>query len=252
MKQWFWPDIDTIDEARKIARNGAAISFLISFATALITFLETQGYFKLFGFGPEAYLDAGLFLMIGTGIFFYSRIAALAGLCLYVFEQYHMMKSGATQVSFVAIYFTLIFLNALRAAFDYHHFKKQEKQEAAVPEGPSSILTGQPLEGQTTQETPASAAPKGFPTRLLLIGFGVIALGGALWFALPYIRPTRSAPNTSATGGSSAVPSGSRTFRMKSGDVIRGEVMMEDPDFFVIKSGGKEEVLARGDMESVE
>jgi hypothetical protein len=256
MKNFFWPDIDDIETARKVAKSGAAAAFFVTIVTAVVAFCEMQGYFKLFGLGPEAFIDAGLFLIIGIGILFMSRIAALAGLALYGFEQYVMFQSGRTGVSILAIYFFICFVNTIRACFEYHTLKKQGLEEqAAAPQGPVSILTG-----QAVPETGAAAPEeekKSFPFRkVLLIVSGVCFLIAGGVFAAVYFG-TKFAPKNASTISApnqtiSEDLKGAKTFRMANGDTVRGRVTMEDPDFYIVQAGGKEEVLARTDIVSVE
>lgn len=250
--KWLWPDIDDIESARKIARNGAGVCFFITIVTAVVTYLQTNGHIKLFeGLGPEAYLDAVLFLIIGIGICFISRIACIAGLCLYIFEQLHLMSAGSRGFSLMAIYFTLVFVNSVRASFEYHRFKKVE-QDNPEPTGPVSILTGQPVNAEAPAAGPEAVTRKSLPLKkIALIVGGLAVLGGALWFALPYLKPKHE-PTVSAPGNTETVQTGAKTFKMHSGEVIRGEVTMEDPDFFIVRHGGKEDVLARTDIASIE
>ena len=259
MKQWFWPDIDDMDSAKKAAHTGAGAAFFITLVTGTLTFLETQGYFKLLGLGPEAYIDAGLFLIIGLGIYFMSRIAALAGLGLYGFEQVVMIKSGGGRFSLMTIYLVLAFVNSIRATFAYHQIKKDQPKDTG-PAGPVSILTGQPANAESAT-APAEETPKRSLKTPILIGVVLlIALGVGAWFflkrpqppfpskpllTLPAIpMPKKIAETIATTGG--------KTFHLVSGEVIRGEVMMEDPDFFVVRHDGKEDVLERKNITSVE
>lgn len=261
MKRFFWPDIDNFEDAKKITRGGATVSFFVALVTGIVTFLETNGYTKLFGLGPEAYIDAGLFFIIGIGILFYSRIAALAGLLLYLFAQYQMMQSGNSRFSIMALYFTLVYINALRAAFDYHQFKKIEAKEKAGPKGPVSILTGQAVPDETAvSETPEKPAKRPLSKLITGVTFGVIllAVSGVLAIfllkkpALPSASSSSSRDSASTQMTSAPQTAGSKTFRMKNGETYRGDILMEDPEFFVIKSGAKEEVLARKEIASIE
>ena len=235
MKQWFWPDIDSLADAKKVARNGAGVSFFVTTVTGVVTFLETNGYMKLFGYGPEAYLDALLFLIIGIGLCFYSRLAAIAGLGLYIFEQVVAIKSGVTGGSIMAIYITLVYINAVRATLDYHRLKKFED-----PEAPAAA------------EAAAEGPPKKFPKKLVLLGVVIAAAAVGGWFFLSKKSPPAPRSGTSGAAQEEVALGDSKTFRMKSGDVIRGQVTMEDPEFFVVRHGGKEDVLTRKDIESVE
>jgi hypothetical protein len=256
MKQWFWPDINEIADAKKVARNASGVAFFIAIVTAAVTFGETQGYFKLFGFGPEAYLDAALFLIVGIGIWFYSRIAAVAGLLLYLFEQYMMFQAGQHRVSILALYITIVFLNAIRATFDYHQLKKHAKEEPAAV-GPPSILTGMPLDGPAAPPEPEAEPKKKISTFkkvCLTISAGAF-LVAIVVFAVGFFMTKRQSASSSATISSptvSAPAPGTKTFRMKSGETIRGQITMEDPDLYIVRSGGKDEVLARADIASIE
>lgn len=257
MRNVFWPDITDLADAKKVAKSGAAAAFFVSLITFIVTFGETQGMFKLFGVGPEAYIDAGLFLIIGIGILFMSRIAAIAGLGLYGFEQVVMLQSGKSGMSILAIYFILCFINAIRACFDYHTMKKQGLGEAeAAPTGPVSILTGQPIPG-AMPAAEAEPEKKKFPVRTVIRIIGGIILVAAILGAAgaffhfskngAFSKTTISSPNSISED-----MKGAKTFHMKSGETIRGHVTVEDPDLYIVKVNGKDEVLARADIESVE
>ena len=135
MKEWFWPDIDDSDKAAKMAYGGATVCFLVTAITAVIAYLQSTGKIDLFkGMGSEAYIDCGLFFVLGLGLVFKSRIAALGAFGLYVFEQVMMMKMGMSRGSLVMLYFMLYFplvlAHSIRGTFAYHRFRKEERDEA--------------------------------------------------------------------------------------------------------------------------
>jgi hypothetical protein len=276
MLKWLWPEIIDLDTAKKAARNGAAAAFFIAAVTGIVTYLETSGKMKLFGLGPEAYIDSGLFLIIGVGILFYSRIAAIAGLGLYCFEQYTMLQSSQPRFSIMMLFMVLAFITGIRGCFEYHSLKKQEKESADQPaSGPVSILTGQPVT-PLSPENFAASEPKKFNFRkFCLIGSAVMFGIAALIFGVSFFYfkqqgksktvSTESLPPTANTNPAAipAIAAGSsvqtgnlagtrHTFHMKSGETVSGNVMMEDSDLVVVKAGAKEEVLSRADIASIE
>ena len=261
MKKFFWPDIDTLEDADKITKNGATAAFIITAVTGTLTFLETHHYFKLLNLTAASYIDAGLFLIIGLGILFHSRLAALAGLCLYLFEQFAMIQAGSKRINYVAIYFILVFIASVRASFAYHEFKKYESASEGPPNVPAAAVSE------------ADAPPKRSPWRLLVTVLVLLGLGGAgLFFGLPYLTKPKKNSNFSlnlpaetnhpAISGLKNKPEASapvtlgahyKKFHMKSGETVSGDVTQEDPDYFIVKPlGGKEEVLARKDILSIE
>jgi len=132
--KFLWPDIENANDAHKACASAAGIAFFVAAATGLLTWLQTSGKINLFpGIDNTAYLDVVLFTIIGAGLCLHSRIAAVAGLLLYIAERVFMIQSygfNAGQVAGILI-FGLSFVNGVRGSFAWHVYKKSQKAEAA-------------------------------------------------------------------------------------------------------------------------
>jgi hypothetical protein len=118
LKDSYWPDITTTAIAEKCVKNAAGIAYWVAGLTALLSLLS---WFDVWHFlSPWAILDAALFAVIGFFISRGSRVAAILGLTLYLFEAVERLVSGSGNsggTSVVVIFFTLFFINGVRGAF---------------------------------------------------------------------------------------------------------------------------------------
>ncbi len=149
--KYFWPDIQDSKDANKACASASGASFFVAIITGVIAWLQMNGKINIFpGMSNLAYIDVALFIVIGLGIKFHSRIAALAGLFLFAGERAMMIKAYGFQPSQVTgiILFGLLFVNGVRGAFAWHEFKSLEKnqdvnalfaKEQAEPKKPSAF-----------------------------------------------------------------------------------------------------------------
>lgn len=288
MNQWIWPEIDEMDDAKRASYNGAATAFLIASITGIITFLQTNGMISLFkGLSKDAYLDVGVFVLLGAGLCFKSRIAALIALVLYSAEQYFMIKNYGVRFSLVAIYFILNFINAVRGTFAYHRFKKQIK--STPPQGSGLQIPVPGVFSQAAQNAAASEAipqtqgtaeqtsvkKKKRPVFVILLWITLLVAGMAGLGTLVFLKPewrqkiqemlkqpkgekdTRkenlvsravSLPDFPKTDNSAV-----KAFKMKSGKVIKGKIVTDDPVYYNVETSfGGQEVVIKEDIESVQ
>ncbi len=118
----YWPAIPDAAAARKVARQafwGAVVICLITavFAT-LALYRAREGNVTAY-----SYVDAAAFAVIALGIWKMSRVAAVAGLVLYLIERI-VGWTGVQNLGymFIILAFTLAFVNGVRATFAYHRF----------------------------------------------------------------------------------------------------------------------------------
>lgn len=168
--KFFWPDVDDTQSAHRACGSGAGAAFFIAVVTGLVAGLQASGKINIMpGIGVGAFVDAGLFLIIGIGLCFHSRIAAVSGVLLYFVERVYMIKTyGFRPGQFVlVIILALAFINGARGAFAWHEQRKIEKGEGA---------TSLPA----TDEKTASKPRKNFVIAailILVIAVGVIIAG---------------------------------------------------------------------------
>ena len=167
--KYFWPDIQDTKDAHKACGTAAGMAFFMAAGTGVITWLQVSGKINMFpGMSNIAYVDVGLFILIGAGLLFHSRIAALAGLLLFCVERAMMIKSYGFQPSQIIsmIIFGLAFVNGVRGAFVWHDCKRAEKGEG------SEVLIKEESENLDAKKFPVS------PGIILLAVVGIAVAAG--------------------------------------------------------------------------
>jgi hypothetical protein len=132
MSNWYWEDVSELSRAEKAINGGFWAALIVACITSLVVLLTFAGV-QLFGLNAWAFLDAAIFAAIALGIKRKSRFAAVAGLCLYVFERIYMMQRGGAGGIVMGILFTLLFINAVRGAFAYHRLTGEGQARPLAP-----------------------------------------------------------------------------------------------------------------------
>jgi hypothetical protein len=135
--RWF-PEIDSIATARRVARQGVIASLVLAGVTTAFAIAATQNTLpsELLEldevFNPLLFVDALIYGAIAWGIQRMSRIAAIAGLSIYLLSRVLLHLSGMPTNLFGMAIVTLIsvaFINAIRSTFAYHRFQRQQASE---------------------------------------------------------------------------------------------------------------------------
>jgi len=130
---WFWPSVQTLQSAHKATRQAFWIALVVVVVTAIFSILAIGGVQTSILSSPWSLVDAALFGAIAIGLYRYSRVAAVAGLVLYVLNQVwkYMLSEDAfpTHWWVMSLAFTLVFLGGVRGAFSYHRLKRAATQE---------------------------------------------------------------------------------------------------------------------------
>lgn len=254
IQNWLWPAIDDLEDAKKAAHLGAGCAFFVAVVTGIVTVLSVRGM-KLFpGLDASGFLDAGLFLLIGIFIYRYSRIAAVAGLLLYVGEQIMMIKMNGFRFSLIPVFFTLHFIAGVRGTFDYHHLKKIEMKEVPLS-APPQIFPQAPAEVPKTKKKWALLAVVVLGAVAALLAYGYyyrhfrpLQFSGAPGSAQTQEVPSSGLAAPAAEAETQLVP-GERSFKMKDGKTITGRVLMEDDVYYTVEtSGGRQEIVIKEDL----
>ena len=119
---WLWPSVDTPAQAARAARRGMWAAVLVAGVTGLAAGLAHSGGQPVAGVDGSAFVDAALFAAIAWGIHRLSRVAAVAGLALYLAERaYAWSESGTenTNIAFV-ILLAFCFVTGIRGTFAHH------------------------------------------------------------------------------------------------------------------------------------
>ena len=133
LRERWWPEIRDRDTARKTAHQAfwAAIAVIVvTLVFATVAVLGTS----VAGITPAAFLDAAIFGVIAIGIWRMSRVAAVAGLALFVLERLLMLpENHGTGSLIVGIAIALAFANGVRATFAYHRFQMADHSSTGIP-----------------------------------------------------------------------------------------------------------------------
>lgn len=122
----WWPQIHDAKSARTAAKQGMWASFGCAGATALVSFLSGSGMPLIEGVGPNAWVDAALFAILGMGIGRMSRAAAVGGLVLYIVERVAMSRTAGFVVGFSPLMFVAIcacFIHGVRGTFAFRRYR---------------------------------------------------------------------------------------------------------------------------------
>lgn len=123
---WIWPSITDTVSAKEASKQGIWACIWCAGATLLFVTLSFLGL-SVLGIDAWALIDALLFIIIGYGIYKMNRIAAIAGLSLYILERIMMWLDQGPQSPVIAILITFLFINSLRGIFAYHKYAKDEQ-----------------------------------------------------------------------------------------------------------------------------
>ncbi len=247
----FWPSVDTMDEAKKACHTAGGFSFFVAIVTAVVVYLQTSGKINIVqGFSSWAYIDAGLFFLIGLGLMWCSRIAAVIGLILFVAERIFMIQqTGMSANLIMPIIITLGFIGGVRGSFSYHVFRKLEKEEGRIDEAAAA----------PAEET----APKNkFRKILFITGLSLLGVAGLIFAAAYFLLPRSSSPGAAsysssgpASTGADAIPgepvaSGEEmVFRLKTGETVKGRVVREDETYYTVETfGGGQQYVIKEDI----
>jgi hypothetical protein len=125
MRRGWWPEIIDPKSAGAAAKAGAMGAFLCVGATVLMVLLKQAPM--------SAYLDAGIFLILGLMILRMSRVAAVTALVFFVLERFYASFAHglSAAIGAVAIVVLLAFLNGVRGTFAYHRMRTQDAVNAS-------------------------------------------------------------------------------------------------------------------------
>lgn len=129
---WFWPPVTDTQTAREASRQGLWAATWIAGVTIVFALLAALGY-RSAEFDSAALWDAGLFIIIGWGINKSSRVAAVAGLLLYLIERAYMWATVGPKSPGMAILFTLMFINSVRGTFAFHRLSRTQATPGVTP-----------------------------------------------------------------------------------------------------------------------
>jgi hypothetical protein len=127
-RRFLWPELLTRPKAKDAAREGAwAMTFLAAVLFVLTT-LSLWSEQRILGLTEWYYLDAGVMAVIAFGLFRLSRVAAVAGLVVFILGRLAM---GLNQRGYVvALIFFVALVNGVRGTFAYHRLTASMQKPA--------------------------------------------------------------------------------------------------------------------------
>lgn len=106
--------MSTLEGAQLSVKYGWVASYLVACITAISALVGWIPISSLF--------DAVAFLIIGYGIFKYSRIASIIGLAFFAFELIYKIQQGKNVG--IGVILLLYFVNGVRGTLAHYRFRK--------------------------------------------------------------------------------------------------------------------------------
>jgi hypothetical protein len=170
----YWPPIWNLETAASAALQGSVVAAFVTAATTAFSILSA------FGVKPSgidlplsSLVDAAIFAAIAFGIYRMSRLAAVAGLSLYVVETIHTWakyRNYVLKYPWIAVIpatFTLAFVNSVRGTFAYRKWRRSGIAAEGI--GPNKT--------RTTSEPLMVTKPINWKNWLSLVVFGLFFAG---------------------------------------------------------------------------
>ncbi len=132
MANAIWPDVQSIDNAEKACHTAAICAFVVAGITGLVAGIALAGSSVIPGINGWAFLDAGIFALLGFFLWRCSRTAAVIALVLFILERIQMMASNGIAGLPLGIVFILLFIGGVRGAFAYHRLQQAAKAASAA------------------------------------------------------------------------------------------------------------------------
>ncbi len=270
MRNPFWPEINTLEDAKKASHTAAGYCFFIAIVTSVVAYLQTHHGLKLLeGVDESAYVDAAIFTVIGFFLLRCSRLAAVAGLVLYFVEQAVMIQTQGYRFSILPVIIALGFISGVRATFDYHTMKAAREK---ADREPKLNAMGIPI-----APPPAPEVKKPSKTAVIIkqvflgaAALGIFAAAGTIAMKnisqakasaghrSPRTAAVHKAPNqvqaaaqkVMAKVETAAVSGPKRSFKFKDGRTVSGVVSYEDKDYLTVETSGGQVIVIKQDLET--
>jgi hypothetical protein len=125
-RNFFWPDVSTLEGAHWAARQAAHAAAFVAVATGIAAMLALAGvqFVKSLGINGWSLVDAAIFGVVAFYLYKDSRVAAWTGLVLFVVERVFMLVTvpAARTGPVMAIVFILAFVGGVRGTQALHRF----------------------------------------------------------------------------------------------------------------------------------
>jgi len=137
----FWPSVDTVDDANWAIRQAMIAAIAVAVLTFIVSALAIAGvsFVKTFGVDGWSMIDAGLFAVVAFFLHRKSRIAAWAGLALYVGERVFQWATVGPKGPVMAVVFVLAFIGGVRGT---QALSRDQRRASSVDERSSAASSG--------------------------------------------------------------------------------------------------------------
>lgn len=128
----YWPEIRNLEQAVQASNMGVAAALFVAGVNTLIATISTFQHAAVMGVTAAGYVDAALFALAAWGIWRRSRVAAIAGLCLFLAEKIYQFATQpkAALGLLVALALLALFISGVRGTFAYHGFSSVDASGA--------------------------------------------------------------------------------------------------------------------------
>lgn len=131
---WVWPTVETEQGATNATMQAFGAAVLVAVITAGLALLGSAGvgFAHAADFDASALADAFVFAVVGWGLWRHSRVAAWAGLLLYLTERAFMWSTIGVKNPVLAAIFILAFVSGVRGTSALHKMKKTAKEHNSI------------------------------------------------------------------------------------------------------------------------
>ena len=125
--------------AKKL-RDGCGVCFFIAGVTAIVAGVSVSLGKPVLGLDAWAFVDAGIFAIVGWRIWRLSRIRAVSALALFIIETVYAVESSPdvpAAEAYLRVVLALALIGSVRGTFTYHSFRKKE----STPSSPTGVAS---------------------------------------------------------------------------------------------------------------
>lgn len=124
-EKWYWPTIVDLPSAIAASNKGVWAAGTVAALTAVVASVSLWRSDSIAGVDAWGFIDAFLFGAIGIGIYWRSRICAVAGLVLFIIEKIFQLAAIGLGIlgMGVAGFLIVLFLIGVKGTFAVHKLR---------------------------------------------------------------------------------------------------------------------------------
>lgn len=125
--------VDSIEGAKKATAQGYGIAYFVAILTGIIVLIAVTTGESIAGIDAYGIVDVLLMALAGLGMQFYSRIAAVGALLLFVLGKVVMLSEGNMNAGgwVMSVIIIFAFINGIRGTFAYQNFRQLQHANRA-------------------------------------------------------------------------------------------------------------------------